>query len=198
MIAAILLLAVNAPISGCDLADIKTARSLHEALGRRAAKIIAAASAAGPNADALLDGLIDQSASFALGAGDVGRPLGTGVAGARSLAETMNADQFRFLGWDYMHSPADACGKQSIKVDFISSTDRRISQVEFTFQQARLIAAKGGSARTRLGHCPSRLLLGKAANHQVRPFRFRPIAVIDRLVSSLQNCGCVWAAVLCG
>jgi len=154
MIAAILLLAVNAPISGCDLADIKTARSLHEALGRRAAKIIAAASAGGPNANALLDGLIDQSASFALGAGDVGRPLGTGVAGARSLAETMNADQFRFLGWDYMDSPADACGKQSIKVDFISSTDRRISQVEFTFQQARLIAAKGWQRSYETGALP--------------------------------------------
>jgi hypothetical protein len=143
MIAAFMLLAAGVPAPGCDLSNISTARALHETLGRRAAKIVAAASARGAGKDALLDGLVDKSASFDLGVGDVGRPLGTGVAGARSLAETMNADQFRFLGWDYMDRPADACGKQSVSVDFISNTDQRVSQVEFTFELGKLVTAKG-------------------------------------------------------
>jgi hypothetical protein len=144
MIAAFMLLAASAPAPGCDLSNISTARALHEILGRRAAKIVAAAaSARGAAKDALLDGLVDKAASFDLGVGDVGRPLGTGVAGARSLAATMNADQFRFLGWDYMDSPADACGKQSVSVDFISNTDQRVSQVEFTFERGKLVTAKG-------------------------------------------------------
>lgn len=154
MIAAILLLAANAPVSVCGLANINTARSLHEALGRRAVKIVATASAGEPKADELLDGLIDPFASFALGAGDVGRPLGKGVAGARLLAETMNADQFRFLGWDYMDGPADACGKASITVDFISSSDQLISQVQFTFERARLIAATGWQRSFESGALP--------------------------------------------
>jgi len=162
MIATIMLLAANAPTSGCDLANINTASAVHEALGRRAAKIIAVASETGPKADALLDGLIDQTAGFDLGGGDVGRPLGKGVAGARLLAETMNADQFRFLGWDYMDSPADACGKKSITVDFISSTDQRISRVEFTFQQARLTSAKGWQRSFESGSLPVPAPAGKA------------------------------------
>lgn len=162
MIAAIMLLAANAPTPSCDLANFNTASAVHEALGRRAAKIIAVASETGSKADALLDGLIDQTADFDLGGGDVGRPLGKGVAGAQLLAETMNADQFRFLGWDYMDSPTDACGKQSITVDFINSTDQRISQVEFTFQQARLTSAKGWQRSFESGSLPVLSPAGKA------------------------------------
>ena len=143
MIAAILLLAAGPTAGTCDLANIRAARSLHEVLGRRAAKIMSLAATAGPDADALLNTLIDPSASFDLGVGDVGRPLGTGVAGARLLSKTMNAEEFRFLGWDYMDSDVDACSKQSITVEFINGTDRRISQVKFSFREARLVAAKG-------------------------------------------------------
>jgi hypothetical protein len=141
MIAAFMLLA-SAPASGCDLAHISGARAVHETLGQRAVKIMAAAAATGPKADALLDALVDQSASLNLIIGDVGLP-NTGIAGARSIARTIKADEFRFLGWDYMDLPADGCGKQLITVDLINNHDRRISQIEFTFQQARLTAAKG-------------------------------------------------------
>jgi hypothetical protein len=154
MIATILLLTAGASLPSCDLASISSARSLHEALGRRAARIIATASVRNPKADALLESLIDQSANFSLGASDVGRPLGNGVAGARRLAETMNADQFRFLGWDYMDRSTDACGKHTIKVDFISTTDGRVSQVDLTFQQARLIAAEGWQHSFETGTLP--------------------------------------------
>lgn len=87
MIAVIMSLAANVSASGCDLSYISTARALHEALGRRAVTIVAAAAAREAETDALLDALVEKSASFDLGAGDVGRPLGTGALGARSLAE---------------------------------------------------------------------------------------------------------------
>ncbi len=76
------------------------------------------------------------------------------MAGARRLAETMNADQFRFLVWDYMDRSTDACGKHTIKVDFISTTDRQVSQVDLTFQQARLIAAEGWQRSFESGALP--------------------------------------------
>jgi hypothetical protein len=153
MLVAVMLLAI-APASGCDLAGISGGRAVHEALGRRAVSIIGAATAPGRKADVLLNTLVERSASFDLVIGDVGLP-GTGVAGARSFAKTINADEFRFLGWDYMDIPADACGKQSITVDFISNRDQRISRIEFTFQQARLIAAKGWQHSFESGPMPS-------------------------------------------
>jgi hypothetical protein len=155
MIAAILLLAANAPKPGCDLANINSARDLHETLGRRAAMIVAAASVSGPKADATLGRLLDPTATFDLGAGDVGRPLGKGLPGVRSLAITMNADQFRFLGWDYMDREVDACSKQSVKVDFVSSTDRQVSQLEFTFEQGRLVTAIGWQRSFESGSLPT-------------------------------------------
>lgn len=77
------------------------------------------------------------------------------MAGARSFAKAINADEYRFLGWDYMDLPTDPCGKQSITVDFISSRNQRISQIEFTFQQARLTAAKGWQHSFESGPLPS-------------------------------------------
>jgi hypothetical protein len=87
MMAAIMLLA-SAPTLGCDLADMTGARAVHDALGRRAVKIMGAAATLGPNADAVLDDLIDPSADFNLVIGDMGSP-GTGVAGARSFAKAI-------------------------------------------------------------------------------------------------------------
>ncbi|WP_380783518.1 hypothetical protein [Sphingomonas sp. R86520] len=153
MIAAFILLA-SAPVSGCDLAHINGARAVHEALGQRAVKIMAAAAATSPKADALLSDLVDESASFNLIIGDVGSP-NAGIAGARSIAQTIKADEFRYLGWDYMDLPADGCGKQLITVDFINNHDQRISQMEFTFQQARLIAAKGWQHSFESGPLPA-------------------------------------------
>jgi hypothetical protein len=123
MIAAIVLLTL-ASTSGCDLATIHGGGAVHEALGQRAVSILAAAAAAGPKAEASLNTLVDPSASFDLIIGDVGSP-GTGVAGARSFAKTINADKFVFLGWDYMDIPADACARQLVNVDFINTRDQR-------------------------------------------------------------------------
>jgi hypothetical protein len=161
MIAAIMLLA-TAPASGCDLAEVHSARAAYEALGQRAITIIAAASTPGPKVDVFLDGLVDNSASFDLLIGDVGSP-GIGIAGARAIANTIKADEFRFLGWDYMDGPADACGKQTVTVEFVSSRDRRISQIEFTFQRARLIAAKGWQRSFRSGPLSSAAVGGNGS-----------------------------------
>lgn len=60
MIAAFMLLAAQSFPLGCDLAAIKTARALHEGLGRRAVEIVAAASATGSAANAQLQRLVDQ------------------------------------------------------------------------------------------------------------------------------------------
>jgi hypothetical protein len=127
---------------------------VHDALGRRAAEIVALASATGSKAEERLSAYVDRSASFDLGAGDVGRPLGSGVTGARVLAATMKADRFQFLGWDYMDGPSNPCGKQSTTVDFIDTVDRQISQVVFTFDGGRVIAAKGWQRSFETGSLP--------------------------------------------
>ena len=154
VIAVILLVAAQASGAECDLAGIKTARTVHERLGRRAVEIVAAASPTSSLTDTRLSQLVSQSARFSLGGGDVGRPLGNGSAGARSLAITMGADQCRFLGWDYMDGPADRCGKQSITVEFVSTADRLVSRVEIRFDQGRVIEANGWQQSFESGSLP--------------------------------------------
>lgn len=66
----------------------------------------------------------------------------------------MNANEFRFLGWDYMDGSVDACGKQSATVDFISNTDQRVSRVEFTFERGKLMKAKGWQRSFETGALP--------------------------------------------
>ena len=151
MIAALLLLAAQTSAPPCDLGSVQTARATHDALSRRAAKVVEWASAD----DRRMSAFVDPSARFDLGAGDVGRPLGQGVAGARALAASMKADQFRFLGWDYMDRPADACSKQSITVEFIDTADRLVSRVEFAFDRGRVIEAKGWQHSFEGGSLPS-------------------------------------------
>lgn len=143
VISAAILLAAAASAPSCDLRAATTASAVHEALGRRAIEIVRLASTTDPEADHRLATYVDKAASFDLGAGDVGRPIGSGSVGARALAATMKADQFRFLGWDYMDSPSDGCGKQSVTVDFIDTAGHEISQVEFAFDRGMLISAKG-------------------------------------------------------
>ena len=125
--------------SGCDLPEITGSRELHQFLSLRAVEVVKRAA----NQDDGLATLIAPSASFSLGAGDVGRPLGTGVDGARELARTMNADTYRFLGWDYMDMPADACSKWKVEVEFIDSNGKNVSRVEFAFESGRVVSAVG-------------------------------------------------------
>lgn len=141
ILAAISLLAsATAP---CDLTQVTSARAVHETLSRRAVRIVSLAKESAPQNNAQLIDLVSEAAHFNLGAGDVGRPLGTGLDGARRFAREMGADQFRFLGWNYMDSPADGCDRQSVTLEFIDNRQQLVSQVEFTFEHGRLIAARG-------------------------------------------------------
>lgn len=123
----------------CDLSGITGSRELHQVLGLRTVELIRRAA----NANDDLAALVYPSATFSLGAGDVGRPLGTGVAGVRQLAELMNADTYRFLGWDYMDIPANACSRQKIEIEFIDSRSKALSRVEFDFEGGRVMNAAG-------------------------------------------------------
>jgi len=125
--------------SECPRPEISGARELDHFLSLRAVEVIRLAA----RSDAGLAALIAPSASFDLGSGDVGRPLGTGVVGARALARTMNADSYRFLGWDYMDMPADPCSKHKVVVEFIDNQGKSVSRVEFTFEAGRVVSAEG-------------------------------------------------------
>ncbi len=153
MIVAMMLFASTAAPS-CDIANLRGANAVHEALGRRAIEIMGAAVTKGPKADAVLDKLVAPSAAFNLIIGDVGSP-GTGIAGARSFADVIRADTYMFLGWDYMDIAVDPCGKRSITLDFINSRDKRIARITFVFEQAQLVAAEGWQHSFKSGQLPS-------------------------------------------
>lgn len=125
--------------SGCALPEITSSRELHQFLSLRAVEVVKRAADRNDG----LAMLIAPSARFDLGAGDVGRPLGTGIDGARELARIMNADTYRFLGWDYMDMPADACSKWKVEVEFIDSHGKNVSRVEFAFESGRVVSAIG-------------------------------------------------------
>ncbi len=130
---------VSAETSKCGMPEITSSRELHQFLSLRAVEVIKLAT----DQNYQLAELITPSSSFNLGAGDVGRPLGTGVNGARELARIMNADTYRFLGWNYMDMPADACSKQKVEVEFIDSQAKNVSRVEFVFESGRVVSASG-------------------------------------------------------
>ena len=124
----------------CPLANIESQRELHEFLSLRAADIVNLAMSG--DRERLAEWVI-PSAPFNLGAGDVGRPLGIGTHGAEALAATMNADTYRYLGWDYIEGPATPCASQMVTVEFVDSQRFRLSQVKFTFVGGRLADATG-------------------------------------------------------
>lgn len=142
-VAALVQWSPSAAAETCDLSAISSARELHEALSRRAVEVVKRGSTFQWATDARLALLVMPDASIDLGAGDVGRPLGRGVAGVRALAETMKADSFTFAGWDYMDGPAAPCGAHKVTVEFVNASDHRKATVEFEFSAGRMKAAKG-------------------------------------------------------
>lgn len=134
--------------STCGLPGISGSNELHQLLSLRAVDVIKRAAGSGAG----LAALVAPSATFNLGAGDAGRSLGTGVNGARKLAQEMHADTYRFLGWDYMDMPADPCSKRKVEVEFIDSQDKLVSHVEFTFEAGRVTAADGWQRSFETGH----------------------------------------------
>lgn len=128
---------------GCDLIEAKNMHEVNDILSRRAVEVVERVSRTGYRSDSRLTQLIEPSAMFDLGSGDVGRPLGSGIEGARSLATDMHADSYRFLGWDYIPFRTDGCGTQEASVEFIDSSRKALSMVKFTFREGRIVSGKG-------------------------------------------------------
>ncbi|RVU07634.1 hypothetical protein EOE18_00655 [Novosphingobium umbonatum] len=136
----------------CDVPSIKYIGELQSLLSQRAVQAmnLAAASDGKPNAE--LQRLIDPTASFSSGGGDVGLPLASGVAGAMALAREMKADTYRFFGWDGIPALAqDRCGEQKIVVEFIDTHSGGLFRVAFTFDGGRIISAKGWRRTSQSG-----------------------------------------------
>ncbi len=82
-------------------------------------------------------------------------PLGEGVSGAKAMAQRMNADQYRYLGWDHMVGPANGCDKGEVDIDFNDSANGIISKVTFTFENGRVVRAQGWQRSFQTGSLPS-------------------------------------------
>jgi hypothetical protein len=132
-----------APNDPCDLDRLKSSRELHEVLSDRSVEIVALAGKTDRPSKERLARLITSTAPFSLGAGDVGRPLGSGLEGASALATLMDADGYGFAGWDYMDAPTDSCGPQTVTVTFTNRAEARRSEIEFSYENGRLVAATG-------------------------------------------------------
>ena len=136
----------------CDLRDVKTIGELRTVLSERAVEAVNLAAGPAGAAEARLAQLVTPAAPFSLGAGDVGRPLGTGAAGARAFARDMKADSYRFLGWDYMPTPIeDACAAQKVDIEFIDTTHRYVYPVTFSFEGGRIVNVGGWTRSYQTG-----------------------------------------------
>ena len=123
---------------------------LRSALAKRAVEVVSRAAQAEPQAR--FSEFVASSATFSLGTGDVGRPLGVGIAGAISLAQEMDADRFRFIEWDYIPTPVrDACGTQKVEVEFVSSRRNEVFPMTFTFKGGLVVDAAGWSRSFQTG-----------------------------------------------
>ena len=136
----------------CDVPMVEYVGDLQTVLSRRAVEVVDRAVHLQGGPDARLQQLVVPSAAFSLGAGDVGRPLGKGVDGARALAKEMNADTYRFLDWNYIPTPVkDRCASQKVEVEFTDTRGKNVYPVTFTFRQGRVIAAEGWSRTYQTG-----------------------------------------------
>lgn len=142
------------PAPACELAAIGGQRQLHDVLSRRAVDAVGRAGGTHWKTDPALARLVAPDASADLGAGDVGRPLGAGVAGLHALAETMRADSYRFNGWDYLDGPADACDSHEVEVEFVNGRERRSARISFTFKAGRIVSATGWERSLESGAIP--------------------------------------------
>ena len=128
----------------CDVAGLTSGAKLNDLLSKRAIEVIEQAAKPGAKADAALAKRVEPDATFMLGAGDLGRELGTGPAGARELAKAMTANLFMRDGWDYMEVPVEnPCAEQKVVVEFLDSRIKRRCRITFTFVNGRVTAAEG-------------------------------------------------------
>lgn len=101
-----------------------------------------------------LDAYVAKDADFDLGAGDVGRPLGQGSSGFRRLMRELQADRYRFDGWDYMSKQEDPCDTHEVTVEFNSRKLGRRAEVKFEFRGGVIVKGKGWLRSTTTGDFP--------------------------------------------
>lgn len=128
----------------CDLSGVARIDTLQARLQDRAVETVNLA--ASGIEESRLQQVIEPSATFSSGGGDVGIPFGTGISGFNALVKHMNADTYRLLNWDYIPAAVpDPCGTHEVSVEFIRSADKVLFPVKFTFNAGRIISAIGWS-----------------------------------------------------
>ena len=143
------------PGAACGLASFTTIGALQGELARRAVEAVSLAGRGGALTNPQLKALVTADAMVDLGAGDVGRPLGSGAEGLRALAAEMNADAYRFQRWTYIPTPVrDACGQQDMTVEFSANKGAVVYPVKFSFLGGRIVAAGGWTEAFQAGSMP--------------------------------------------
>lgn len=127
----------------CMDAAITNVGILNDVLSMRLIEIFRRAQAEAWKTDGTLKRLVDPSAEFDLGAGDVGRAMGTGIEAARKMVLEMPVASFRYSRWTSIPYPVDGCDKHSVKVSFFNPILGDVVPVEATFRAGVLISAKG-------------------------------------------------------
>lgn len=145
------LIAASVLRPACRDASITDLGELRGVLSMRLVEIFRRARNAGRSTDVELKQLVDPNAEFDLGAGDVGRPLGRGIPGARKMALEMRAVSFRYPLWTDIPTRVDPCSKQGVIVDFFDPATGAVARVEGEFSAGALISAKGWMQRERSG-----------------------------------------------
>jgi len=131
------------PVANCTMPADRGIGAVYGELSRRAIEIVTRATADGWKNDPKLLALVAPDAAFGLGSGDVGRPFGTGLGGARTLAREMKADSYRYFTWSSIPSQVDPCGEWKVRVEFIDSRSANLADMEFSFRGGVLISAQG-------------------------------------------------------
>lgn len=127
----------------CDVATANDIGAVVNILSMRLVDIVRRSRADGWEQDDKLKALIAPSAEFDLGAGDVGRPMGTGIAGARKMVAAMPASSFRYTSWASIPMPADGCAEHQVTVEFFDASTGDVARIEGRFRAGTLISAKG-------------------------------------------------------
>ncbi|WP_461343097.1 hypothetical protein [Brevundimonas sp. GN22] len=130
----------SAAEAGCNDGDIRNRAELWQRLTQRSVDIVSMLAVGDPT----VEGLIAPEAKFSLGAGDVGEPLGNGLAGAAAFSTSLNAASYQIEGWDSVPFPVEnPCARHIARVTFYDATRQNGADVKLSFEQGRLIEADG-------------------------------------------------------
>ncbi|MBW4331372.1 hypothetical protein KY084_10860 [Stakelama sp. CBK3Z-3] len=120
------------PVSGDMRSEVQAA------LSRRAITIIERARQPGYATDPELGRLVADQVMASTGAGDVGVSLPPGMGALHSVAASITATEYRYLGWDYLDGPFSGCVAVKIAVEFFDRASGTSWPVEFQFDNGRL------------------------------------------------------------